>query len=136
IHRSPAGMKANAELPRRGNGGLEEIPRSARENVMVVGGRRASRTDKGGQARARRRPLHIHIDVRPYRIQLGQPLEEIRLLRTPAREPLIEMMVAIDQPRCGQATAAVDAPDTRLERGCSSAAHLDDGVALDDDVTI
>ena len=75
---------------------------------MVVRRGRAARPQQRRQTRACRRALDPRIDPRPRRIELDQPLEERRLLREPARGPLVEVVVAVDQPGRREAAARVD----------------------------
>ena len=79
-----------------------------REDVVVIGGGRAARAKQRRQPGARRRPLDARIDPRPRRVELDQPLEERRLLRVPARGPLVEVVMAVDQPGRREAAGAVD----------------------------
>jgi hypothetical protein len=127
-------VKAHAEAGGRLDLHLEQVARAGREDVVVVGRGRAARAREGGQPGAGGGPLHLGVDVRPHRVELDEPLEERRLLREAARGPLVEVVVAVDEPRRGQAAAAVDAAPFALRR--RSLAHGDDAVVLDDEVAV
>ena len=103
---------------------------------MVVGRGRAARARERGQPGAGGRRLDLGVDVRPHRIELDEPLEERRLLGEAARGPLVEVVVAVDEPGRGQAAAAVDARDVAVLRGRRALADRDDAVALDDEVAV
>jgi hypothetical protein len=77
---------------------------------VVIGRRRAAGARERGQSRACRRALRLSVDPGPHGVQLDEPREERRLLREPARQPLVEVVVAVDEPGRRQAAAAVDAP--------------------------
>jgi hypothetical protein len=103
---------------------------------VVVHRRRAARARERGQPGARRRPLDLLVDLRPDRVQLHQPLEQRRLLGEPARRPLEEVVVAVDQPRRRQAATRVDPRRLAAEAGRGARADGHDPVALDHDVPI
>ena len=138
IHRAAAGVEAQAD----GRGGadldLEEVPGVAREDVVVVGGRRAARARERRQAGARRCPARLGVDQRPHRVELDQPLEQRRLLSESAGGPLVEVVVAVDEAGRRQVAAAVDpagsGPPTPVRRG--PLADGDDPLALDHEVPV
>ena len=109
-------------------------PAPAREDVVVVGRGRAARARERRQPGARGGRLHLVVDVGPHRIELDEPLEERRLLREPARGPLVEVVVAVDEARRGETAAAVDASACALRR--RSLAEGDDAIVLDDQVAV
>src|SRR5919199_1298664 len=102
----------------------------------MVGSRGAAGARQGSESGAGRRSLHVLVYERPCRIQLHEPLEERGLLREPAGRPLVEMMVAVHEPRGGQAPAPVDArgPLAGVFLGYVAPADGCDAVALDDEV--
>ena len=83
---------------------------------------------------ARRRALDPRVDPRPRRIQLDQPLEQRRLLRVPARGPLVEVVMAVDEPGRREAAGSVDPRSLAAARGAG--ADRGDPIALDDDVPV
>jgi len=87
------------------------------------------------QAGARGRPLDLVVDVRPHRIELDEPLEQRRLLSQPPRRPLIQVVVAVDEPRRREHAAPVDTPRVRRLRS-RAVADGDDAIPVDDDVPI
>ena len=91
------------------------------------------RSSAASPARAAARSIAL-VDPRPDRVQLDEPLEQRRLLREPARRPLVEVVVAVDQARasrgspCASIRGAVVAAPAGTDRR--------DPVALDDDVPV
>src|SRR5215212_5628500 len=135
VHRAASGMKPEPYLPRGLHLGGEEVPDPLREHVVVVHGGRAAGADEGSEPGAGGGPLDLLVHVRPYRVQLDEPLKKSGLLRYPAGGPLVEVVVAVDEPRRRQAPSAVEAPRLLADIfGCGTAAHGDDAVPLDDDV--
>jgi hypothetical protein len=100
---------------------------------VVIGRGRAARAQQRREPGTRRRALDPRVDPRPRRIQLDQPLEERGVLGEPTRRPLVEVVVAVDQPRRGEAARAVD-PRTVERRLAGTDGR--DPVALDDDVPV
>ncbi len=68
-------------------------------------------------------------------IERLQPLEQRRLLGEPAGRPLVEVVVAVDEPWRGEHAAAVDADVAVLGLGGAGADLVDEAVA-DDDVPV
>ena len=83
----------------------------------MVGRRRAARAQQRREPGPRRRALDPLVDPRPDRVQLDEPLEQRRLLRQPARGPLVEVVVAVDQARRGEQPARVDPLALAARRG-------------------
>ena len=96
--------------------GLEQVAGVAREDVVVVHRGGAARAREGSQAGARRGPLRLGVDPRPDGIELDEPLEQRRLLREPARDPLVQVVVGVDEPGGGEPAAAVDADHVAVAR--------------------
>jgi hypothetical protein len=93
---------------------------------MVIGGRRTARADEHGKRAARRGADHLLVDPRPDRVEGDQPVEEVRLLRQPAGEPLVQVVVGVDQTGGDKAAARVDPLVDRGQRGRRPRAHLSD----------
>jgi hypothetical protein len=128
-------METHPDTPRGLYLRLQEVPGPTREHVMVVHRGRAAGAGQGAEPGAGSGPFYLLVHERPNRVQLDQPLEERRLLRQPARRPLVQVVVAVDQAGGGEAAAAVYSPSVRLcllRRG--AVADGDDAVPLDDDV--
>ena len=106
------------------------------EDVVVVHRGRAARASERGEAGARGRPLDRLVDARPHGVELDEPLEQRRLLGEAARRPLVEVVVAVDEPRRREAAAAVDAGRVAVARGRAAFADGHDAVALDDEVAV
>ena len=109
VHRAAAGVEAQADLARRLDLDREQVAAVAREEVVVVGGGRAARAGERDEPGARGGLLDRLVDVRPDRVELLQPLEQRVVLREPARGPLVEVVVAVDEAGRGEQAAAVDA---------------------------
>jgi hypothetical protein len=133
VHRAAARVEAQADCARGLDLDLEQVAGAGREDVVVVGRRRAARERQRGQPGARGGVLDLAVEPRPHRVELDEPLEERRLLGQPARRPLVEVVVAVDEPWRGEAAAAVDQAGVRLRR--RPRAHRGDPVVLHDDVT-
>jgi hypothetical protein len=132
VHRAAARVEADAELARRLDLDRQQVARVAGEDIVVVRRRRTAGAQQRREACARRSAQDRGVDPRPHRIQLDQPLEQRRLLRAPAGRPLIEVVVAVDEPRRGEAAGRVEAVPGRPRAG----SHRDDPVALDGDVAV
>ena len=116
VHRPAARVKAYAEGAR----GLDlDLAAGRRPEGRRSGGRSPSSSPSAAAPPGPRgpRPLDLAVDVRPDRIELDQPLEQRGLLGQATRGPLVEVVVAVDQPGRGQAAPAVDARSpSRRER--------------------
>ena len=95
----------------------EQVAGVVREEVVVVGARRAARERKRGETRARGRALHRVVDLRPDRVQRHQPAEQALVLGEPPCRPLVQVVMAVDQPGRREQPAAFDAP-VGLALGC------------------
>jgi hypothetical protein len=138
VHRATARVEAHADRPRGVDLDAEQVARRAREDVVVVGGRRAPRARQRRQPRAGGRGDHRVVDVLPDRVQRDEPLEQRGLLRVAARGPLVEVVVAVDQARGRQLAGGVDAAD-RGARGLArrrALADRRDAAVLDDEVAV
>ena len=136
VHRAAARVEAQADLARRLDLDRQQVARVAREQVVVVGGGGAARARERDQPRARGRLLDRGVDVRPDRIELLQPLEQRVVLRQPARGPLVEVVVAVDEAGRGEHAAPVDADLVLVARGRGARADLVDEAVADDDVAV
>ena len=77
------------------------------EHVVVVGrGRAAGQGERGERARGRR-PGGVLVEVRPDRVERGEPLEERPVDGEAARHPLVEVVVGVHEPGGDQAAAGV-----------------------------
>ena len=106
VHRAAARVEAHAELARRLDLDGQQVAR--RRAGRRSGGRSPSCSPSAASAaspaRAAARSISASI-VRPDRVQLDEPLEQRRVLREPARGPLVEVVVAVDEARRGEAAA-------------------------------
>ena len=92
-------------------------PPDAREHVVVVHRGRATGQGERGEPGARGDVLQVGVEVRPHRVERGQPLEQRAVCGVAAREPLVQVMVGVDEAGRRQAAAAVDAPCPVDRRG-------------------
>ena len=109
VHRAAARVEADAELPRDVDLHREQVAAVAGEQVVVVGGGRAAGLRERGQPGLGGGALDLLVDVRPHGVERLQPLEQRRLLGEAAGRPLVEVVVAVDEPGRGEHAAAVDA---------------------------
>ena len=96
----------------RGNG-VEDRVVTVGHDVVMVGNRRSPAQGKLGQADRRR---HLNIfdrDPCPDRVELLEPGEQVATRRTTAGEPLVHVMVGVDQPGGDYPSVAVDHLVTR-----------------------
>jgi hypothetical protein len=130
-------VEAQADVARGRDLDFEQVAGAVREDVMVVGSRRAARARERGQAGAGGGLLHAGVDVRPHRVELLEPLEQRRLAREPACGPLVQVVVGVDEAGGRQAAAAVDADlfDVLGGRRRTGADRVEPAVA-DDDVAV
>jgi hypothetical protein len=130
-------VEADAQVARGLDLDLQQVAGAVGEDVVVVGGRAAPRAQQGRQPGTGGGALDLGIEVGPGGIQVLEPLEQRRLLRQSPRGPLVEVVVAVDQPRRGEAAAAVDADLVLAVRGRGGprADGVDEAVA-DDEVAV
>ena len=136
VHRAAARVEAQPDLARRLDLDLQQVAGVAREEVVVVGGGRAARAGERDEPGAGGGLLDRGVDVRPDRIELLEPLEQRVVLREPARGPLVEVVVAVDEPGRGEQAAAVDPDLLLVARRRRAGADLVDEAVADDDVPV
>ena len=129
IHRPPRGHDAHTELPCRLDLRLDQALAPTREDVVVVENRRAAGERELCEPGARRGVFRLGVDLRPHRIQLAEPGEQVCLLGTRARQGLVEVVVGVDEPWSDDRATEVD-PVGRLRLGAG--ADLGDRRALDE----
>ena len=115
--------------------GCQQVAAVPREHVVVVAGQGAAGAREPGEATAGGDVHGILVDPCPHRIERGQPLEERGIGGEPARHPLVEVVVGVDQAGGEQAARAVDHSCAR-DLGRGSLADGLDPVAHDDDVAV
>ena len=137
VHRSAARVKAQADPGGRGHLGGERVgvgAYSSREDVVVIGAGRAPGQGQPGQARGGRGVDLPGVDPGPDGVQLGEPVEEHGLLGPALGEPLVQVVVGVDQPGGGQATGRVDPAGAVGDAPGRALAHRGDPVARHRDV--
>ena len=138
VDRPAARMEAQPDRRRRIDLDRQQVAGLRREDVVVVGGRRASGRRELGQPDPRRGVDGLGVDVLPHRVQRGQPFKQRPLLHMTAGRVLVQVVVAVDQPRRGQAPAAVDpalgTPGPRLRRRPRT--DRGEPIAIDDEVPV
>jgi hypothetical protein len=135
VHRTAARMEPEPDTPRCLHLDLQEIPRAAGEDVVVVGRGGAAGEGEGSAPGAGGGVLGLLVDERPHRVELDEPLEEGRLLGEAAGRPAVEVVMAVHEAQRDQAPAPVDADRPAavlLGRGTGVDGH--DAVVLDDEV--
>ena len=108
VHRATRGVKTQADGLRRDDLGREHVATLFREDVVVVG---AGGAPREGQPAERAGCRHVHgvlVDARPHGIQRGEPLEQGVISGEAASQPLIEVVMSVDQARGEDAAASVD----------------------------
>jgi hypothetical protein len=135
VHRAAARVEAHVQLSRRLDLDLEQVLGVLRKDVVVVGARAAAGAQERGEAGAGGGALDARVDAGPGRVELLEPLEQRRLLGEAARGPLVEVVVAVDEARRGEAAARVDPPAGLAGRRGSLAHGLDPPVR-DHDVAL
>ncbi len=115
--------------------GGEQVAAVGREDVVVVHRRRAPGLREPAEPAGRGGRHRLLVDAAPHRVERGQPLEEGRVDGEAAGDPLVQVVVGVDQPRRDDAAAGVDdarALDVRRRPGADRGhpAVLDDDVAV------
>ena len=102
------GWNRRPTRPGRVDLGAEQVAAVVREDVVVVGGRRAAGLRQPGQGAGGRGPGDVGVEPAPDRVERGQPLEQRAVDGEAAGHPLVEVVVGVDEARRDQAAAAVD----------------------------
>ena len=74
----------------------------------MVEDRRAAGEGELGKPRPRGRVLRVGVQLRPHRVKLAQPLEEVRLLGASACQRLEEVVVRVDETGREDRSAEID----------------------------
>ena len=146
IHRAAGGVKADPDGTGRLDLGRQEVaasgpgrPAASRASrwidIVVIHRGRAARQRQPAEPGGCGRVHGLGIDPRPHRVELHQPFEERVVRCTPPGEPLIEMVMGVDQPGRGQAAAAVDDVRPVVRRG-GAGPDGDQHTVLDDNVAV
>lgn len=115
VHRTAGEGEADAHLGRGADDRAGEVAGALGEDVVVVhgGGDAALGHHREGALRGRVR--HLLVDARPRRVQRDEPVEEVVVGGQTTRDPLVEVVVGVDQARGDEVTRAVDAADHVVE---------------------
>lgn len=136
VHGAAGEGEADAHLGGGADDRAGEVAGALGEDVVVV--HRGGHTALGhrGQGALRGRVRHLLVDARPGRVQRDEPVEEVVVGGQATRDPLVEVVVRVDQTGSHEVPGAVDAADDVLEvlGGLARADGLD-LVAGDDHVT-
>ena len=97
VHGAAARVQAQPDGGRGIDLGGEQVPRAAREQVVVIGAGRAAREGQLGQPHHRAGPHPLGVQARPHRIQRAQPVEQARLRGEPARHRLVQVVMRVDE---------------------------------------
>ena len=115
---------------------LQHVAPVAREDVVVVGRRGAPGAGQPGQPAGGRGVHQVGVDPPPHRVQRGQPAEQGVVHGQTAGDPLVQVVVGVDEAGGDQAAGRVDVarrPD--MSRGAGPVADGGDQVVGDDHVT-
>ena len=112
----------------------EQVAAVGGEHVVVVGRGRAAGARELHERPGRAGAQQLLVQARPHGVERGEPLEERVVDREAAGQPLVEVVVGVDQPRGGQAAGAVDVRRPGQVAGRRPGADRGDPVALDDHV--
>ena len=124
VHRATRQVQPDPYLTPGLGDGVEDRVVPAGHDVVVVGDRRRPAQGKLGQADLRR---HLHIgdrDPRPDRVELLQPAEQVTACRAAPGEPLVKVVVGVDEPGCDD--PAVTGDHLVARSGCDRAELGDD----------
>ena len=110
VHRAARRDESQAQLAGRLHFRLDQSVAAAREDVVVVEDGRAAGERELGETRSSCRVLGLGVDVRPHRVELAQPAEEVGLLRAGPCQRLIQVVMSIDEPRGHDRPGQVDPP--------------------------
>jgi hypothetical protein len=122
VHRPARGVEPQADLAGREDLRLEQVPGAAREDVVVVHGRGAAGQGEPGEVRGRGGVQLVGAEPGPDRVERGQPAEEGVVRGVAAGDPLVEVVMGVDEPGRDEEPAAVDpAPAVHLRRGAAGA---------------
>jgi hypothetical protein len=110
VHRTAGRTESQSDTPCRLDLGGEHVAAGRREHRVVVHRGRATGEGKRGEAGARGDVFELGVEVRPQGVERGQPLKQRAVGGVAAREPLVEVMVGVDEAGRRQAAACVEAP--------------------------
>ena len=116
VHRTARRVEAHADGLGCTDFGAEQVAALTREDVVVVGRRRAAGQRECRQAAERRRVHRLLVDTRPDRVQRRQPLEERVIGGEATGDPLIEVVMGVHEPGREHAAGAVDAENVVRQR--------------------
>ena len=100
-------MKAQAELSRGFDEGLEDAMSSSRKDVVMVGGERAAGEEEPGHRGPGGYAHAVSVDPRPHRIEGAKPFEQGAVGHVTPGGPLVHVVVGIDQARHGDAVGLI-----------------------------
>ncbi len=108
VHRPPGREEAQPDLPSCLDLGAEQVAAVRGEDVVVVGRRRTARPRKLHEGPGRSDAYGVLVEAPPHRVERGQPLEERVVDGRAAGQPLVQVVVRVDQAGRRQATRPVD----------------------------
>ena len=97
VHRAAGRVQAHADALGRLDDRAHDVAGALREDVVVVAHGRAARAGEHRHAARGADARQARIDLRPQRVQRGEPVEQDRVLRVAAGEPLVQVVVGVDQ---------------------------------------
>ncbi len=137
VHRAAGRGEPQPDLAGGADLRAEQVPRAAREDVVVVHGRGDAAAGHHRQRGAGGGVDHGLLQAGPHRVERGQPVEEVRVLGESPGQPLVEVVVGVDEARGGQVPRGVDAAGhVRQPRRRRAGADGLDAVARDDEMPV
>ena len=108
VHGAAGRVEAEPDGAGRVDRGAEHVAAGVREDVVMVGRRRAAGLGQPAEGADGRRPRGVLVDAAPDRVERGEPAEQRRVDRQAAGRPLVEVVVDVDEAGRQHAVAAVD----------------------------
>ena len=135
VHGTAGRLEPDTQFPCGADLRAEQVTGVAREDVRMVRGGGAAAGQQGGDGRAGGRVDHLLVDPGPDRVQLGEPAEQAGLLRPALGQPLVEVVMRVDQARGEQVPGPIDplGGDAVAVPGCRPRPSRGDAVVLHHD---
>ena len=99
VHRAAGRVQAHADTLRRLDDRAHDVTRALREDVVVVAHGGAPGAGEHGHPARGADARQPGVDLRPERVERREPVEQDRVLRVAAGEPLVQVVVRVDQAR-------------------------------------
>lgn len=135
VHGAAGQGDPGTDLGDRRQFGADQVTGALGEDVVVVADGGGAALDQHAERALGGGGEHRGVDTGPGRVERDQPVEQVVVGGESAGEPLVEVVVGVDQAGGGQLPRTVDpADDVRQVRGGPARAHRLDDVPGDDDM--